>query len=96
MPKPQKIRETSNPLGRKINQVMEEKQMAGDYAALAKIFEVQTPSTYDWVTHGRLGKDRYQRLLGAYKSSYENDPFLRVGTIYQSSYLTTSTPYLFK
>lgn len=63
MPKPQKIRETSNPLGRKINQVMEEKQMAGDYAALAKIFEVQTPSTYDWVTHGRLGKDRYQRLV---------------------------------
>lgn len=63
MPKPQKVRETSNPLGLKINQVMEEKGMAGDYAALAVVFEVKTPSVYDWITHGRLGKERYQKLV---------------------------------
>lgn len=63
MPKKQKVRETSNPLGLKINQVMEEKHMAGDYAALAKIFDVATTSTYDWVTHGRLAKERYQKLV---------------------------------
>lgn len=63
MPKKQKVRDTSNPLGLKINQVMEEKHMAGDYAALAKIFEVATPSTYDWITHGRIAKERYQKLV---------------------------------
>lgn len=63
MPKAQKVRETTNPLGVKINAVMAEKGMAGDYAALAKEFGVATPSTYDWITHGRLGKERYQKLV---------------------------------
>lgn len=63
MPKAQRIRETTNPLGKKINEVMAEKRMSGDYAALAQVFGVATPSTYDWISHGRLGKERYQRLV---------------------------------
>ncbi|MBN8749505.1 MAG: hypothetical protein J0I65_18590 [Variovorax sp.] len=63
MPKAQKVRETTNALGAKINAVMAEKGMAGDYAALAREFGVATPSTYDWITHGRLGKERYQKLV---------------------------------
>lgn len=63
MPKPQKVRDTTNPLGIKINEVMAEKQMAGDYAQLAKTFGVATTSTYDWISHGRLGKDRYSKLV---------------------------------
>lgn len=63
MPKPISERKTSNPLGMKINSVMREKGMEGDYAALAAIFGVKTPSVYDWITHGRLGKERYARLV---------------------------------
>lgn len=63
MPKATRVRETENALGQKINQVMAEKGIAGDYAELARVFGVATPSTYDWVTHGRLGKERYQKLV---------------------------------
>lgn len=63
MPKAMKVRETDKPLGRKINQVMAEKNMAGDYAALARAFGVKPPSVYDWIDHERLGKDRYRKLV---------------------------------
>lgn len=63
MPKPTSERATTNPLGLKINAVMREKGIAGDYATLAKIFVVKTPSVYDWITHGRLGKERYAALV---------------------------------
>lgn len=63
MPKPITERATENPLGKKINNVMRLKGMAGDYAALAHVFGVKTPSVYDWVTHGRLGKERYATLV---------------------------------
>lgn len=63
MPKPIAERTTTNPLGLKINAVMREKGIEGDYATLAKIFDVKTPSVYDWITHGRLGKERYARLV---------------------------------
>lgn len=58
-----KVRATDKPLGMKINQVMAEKAMAGDYAALARVFGVKTPSVYDWIDHERLSKDRYRRLV---------------------------------
>lgn len=58
-----KVRETSKPLGLKINQVMAEKGIAGDYAALAREFKVKTPSVYDWIDHERLGKAQYRRLV---------------------------------
>lgn len=63
MPKPITERATTNPLGQKLNAVLREKGMEGDYAALARIFEVKTPSVYDWITHGRLGKERYAKLV---------------------------------
>lgn len=63
MPKPMKERKTENPLGLKINALMRERGMTGDYAALAKIFDVKTPSVYDWIDHGRLGKERYVALV---------------------------------
>lgn len=63
MPKPIKERATSNPLGQKINAVMREKGIEGDYAALAAVFEVRTPSVYDWITHGRLAKERFGKLV---------------------------------
>lgn len=63
MPKSQQERNTSNPLGQKINALMREKGIAGDYAAIARAFDVKTPSVYDWVDHGRLGKERYLALV---------------------------------
>lgn len=63
MPKSQQERNTSNPLGQKINALMREKGIAGDYAAIARAFDVKTPSVYDWIDHGRLGKDRYLALV---------------------------------
>ncbi|MBN9411359.1 MAG: hypothetical protein J0H69_19615 [Burkholderiales bacterium] len=63
MPKPLKVIDTSHPLGAKINEVMAAKDMAGDYAALARTFDVKPPSVRDWVEHGRLGKERYPRLV---------------------------------
>lgn len=63
MPKPISERQTTNPLGLKLNRVLAEKGMPGDYAALASIFGVKTPSVYDWVVHGRLGKERYAKLV---------------------------------
>lgn len=62
MAKPIKERDTQHPFGRKLNEVMREKGMAGDYAALAKIFNVKTPSIYDWLDHGRMSKKRYATL----------------------------------
>lgn len=63
MPKPISERQTTNPLGQKLNEVMRGKGIEGDYAALAAAFGVRTPSVYDWITHGRLGKERYARLV---------------------------------
>lgn len=42
---------------------MREKGIEGDYGTLANIFGVKTPSVYDWITHGRLGKERYAKLV---------------------------------
>ena len=63
MPKSQQERNTENPLGQKINALMREKGICGDYRALANVFDVKTPSVYDWVDHGRLSKDRYAALV---------------------------------
>lgn len=63
MPKPTQERSTSNGLGQKINAVMREQGFEGDYARLAKVFNVKTPSVYDWIDHGRLGKERYAKLV---------------------------------
>jgi len=63
MPKPAKVRETSNPIGIKINMIMLEKGIPGEYAALASVFGVKPPSVYDWIDHGRIGKNQYQQLV---------------------------------
>ena len=63
MPKPTQERPTTNGLGQKINAVMREQGFEGDYARLAKVFNVKTPSVYDWIDHGRLGKERYAKLV---------------------------------
>lgn len=63
MPKPLKLRDTANPLGKKFHQVMDEKQMTADYGALARAFSVATPSVYDWIDHGRISKERYRQLV---------------------------------
>lgn len=63
MPKPMKRRDTSNPIGLKFHKVMEEKGIVADYAAVARAFGVATPSVYDWIDHGRIGKDRYRQLV---------------------------------
>lgn len=62
MAKPKKIREANNPIGRKINLVMAEKNMAGDYALLAKMFDVTTMAVYGWIDTGRIKKDRLPKL----------------------------------
>lgn len=63
MPKPLKIRETTNPIGLKFHLIMAEKKIEGDYKALADAFNVKTPSVYDWIDHARIGKDKYPRLV---------------------------------
>ena len=63
MPKPKKVRDTSNPIGLKFHKVMEDKDIVADYAAVASAFGVATPSVYDWIDHGRIKKDRYRQLV---------------------------------
>lgn len=62
MAKPKRVRDTSNPIGQRINQVLEEKGMPGDYAALAKQFDVALTSVYGWVESGRISKMRLPQL----------------------------------
>jgi len=62
MAKPIKERDTQHPFGRKLNEVMREKGIAGDYSTAATVFGVKTPSVYDWVDHGRIAKRHYKTL----------------------------------
>lgn len=61
MPKPP--RETSDPLGRKLLAVLRDKGQADNLNALAAALEVTVQSTYDYIKHGRLSKDRYPLLV---------------------------------
>lgn len=63
MPRPKRPRETQHPFGQKLNAVMAEKGIAGDYAALAREFGVQPASTKDWVLYGRFSKEHFRRLV---------------------------------
>lgn len=63
MPPPKRIIKTDNPLGIKINAVMLERGMPGDYAKLAGIFDVTTPSAREWVQKGRMAKRHYATLV---------------------------------
>jgi hypothetical protein len=60
---PKKPRQTTNPLGRKLLQVLAEQGTPDDLNALARAFDVTVPSTYDWIIHGRFAKERYPRLV---------------------------------
>lgn len=62
MAKPKRVRETTNPIGAKINTVLAEKGVPGDYSALAKHFGVALTSVYGWVERGRISKDRLPKL----------------------------------
>lgn len=63
MAKPKRERVTDNPIGRKINLVLAEMGMPGDYAALAKAFDVRVPSVYGWIDNGRIHKNKLTRLV---------------------------------
>lgn len=63
MPKPTKVRATTNPIGVKFHEVMHAKGIDGDYKAVADAFGVKTPSVYDWIDHARIGKDKYRKLV---------------------------------
>lgn len=63
MPRPKTVRQTTDPVGQKLNQVMAEKNMEGDYAAVAAVFGVKSQSVADWVKFGRISKDRYKALV---------------------------------
>lgn len=60
---PKLRRTTSNPLGKKLLEVMRAKGITDDYVALAEAFGVKVPSVYDWIDHGRLAKERYPQLV---------------------------------
>ena len=62
MAKHKQQRETANPIGMKINEVMLTKGMSGDYAAVAEYFDVKVPSVYGWVDTGRISKSRLPAL----------------------------------
>lgn len=51
-----------NPIGMRINLVMAEKKMVGDYAAVADHFGVKVPSVYGWLDSGRISKGRLPDL----------------------------------
>lgn len=91
MPKPITERKTSNPLGMKINAVMREKGIEGNYGVLAAIFEVKPPSVYDWITHGRLGKERYAKLVEW--SGKSLDWWFDIATPAQHHYATSETAH---
>lgn len=63
MPKTHAVKATSDPFGQKFNAVMAEKGIAGNYRAVAEIFGVRPQSVYDWIRHGRFGKDRFGALV---------------------------------
>lgn len=63
MAKHKKERVTANKLGLKFNEVMREKNIVGDYAAVAEWFTVAVPSVYGWVDKGRISKDRLPSLV---------------------------------
>jgi hypothetical protein len=42
---------------------MQEKCMAGDYAALAAEFDVKVPSVYGWIDNGRIAKTKLPKLV---------------------------------
>lgn len=62
MAKPKRVRPTTSRIGSKINAVLDEKGMPGDYAALAKEFDVALTSVYGWVDKGRISKSRLPKL----------------------------------
>lgn len=62
MAKPKRVRPTTSRIGSKINIVLDEKGMPGDYAALAKEFDVALTSVYGWVDNGRISKSRLPKL----------------------------------
>lgn len=62
MAKPKRERPTDNAFGLKINLVLSEMGMPGDYAALAKAFGVRVPSVYGWIDNGRIHKNKLSQL----------------------------------
>jgi hypothetical protein len=65
MPKQPPIngRTTDDPLGKKLLAVLAEKGHPDDLNVLAEALGVTVQSTYDYIRHGRLSKDRYARLV---------------------------------
>ncbi|WP_313074933.1 hypothetical protein [Melaminivora sp.] len=62
MARPKRVRETTHPIGQRINLVLSEKGIPGDYSALAKHFGVAVTSVYGWVEKGRISKSRLPLL----------------------------------
>jgi hypothetical protein len=60
---PKLPRSTTDPLGQKLLAVLREKGTPDDLNALAQALDVKVQSTYDWIKHGRISKDRYARLV---------------------------------
>ena len=60
---PKRERETTDPIGRKLLAVLREQGHPDDLKHLADAFGIQVQSTYDWIRHGRIAKERYARLV---------------------------------
>lgn len=60
---PKTPRTTSDPLGQKLLQVLREQGHADDLNFLAAQLGVTVQSTYDYIRHGRLAKERYPKLV---------------------------------
>lgn len=60
---PKKPRQTTDPLGQKLLQVLREQGHADDLNYLAAQLGVTVQPTYDYIRHGRLAKERYARLV---------------------------------
>lgn len=56
-------RSTTDPFGRRMLEVLRQMGHEDDLNWLASQFGVTVQSTYDWINHGRIAKDRYARLV---------------------------------
>lgn len=60
---PKSPRASADPFGAKLLEVLRDKGQTDDLVYLAQVFGVKVQSTYDWITHGRMSRGRFQKLV---------------------------------
>lgn len=92
MAKPKAERPTTNPFGMRVNHVLLEKNLLGDYAHLAAMFDVKVPSVYGWIDTGRIHKSKLTKLVEW--SGYPHAWWLDTGPISQPLATSATAPFV--